>query len=96
MRLTRDGKETFETLLASARSAFAEVMLQGGDLALYKPSEAEPLQLKAAEFEKELIAIEREVETDPQQASSQVTRDKIRHLQDEFRVLTSTILQKRS
>ena len=95
MARARATQTTFDDLLQSTRQAFAEVMLHGEDLAFRLPDEAKRIQLEAAEFEKELAALEKEVEQDPGKRRAPVTRGRVQSLRDEFRVLSSTILQKK-
>ncbi len=95
MARARATQTTFDDLLQSTRQAFAEVMLHGEDLAFRLPDEAKRIQLEAAEFEKELAALEKEVEQDPDKRRTPVLRGRVQHLQDELRVLSSTILQKK-
>lgn len=96
MRVARESLAAFHGLLDTARSAFAQVVLEGEEMALLDPEGAQQLQLRAAEIEKELEGLERDVEAHPQKAAQAVTRGRVQHLHNELRVLTSTILQERT
>ena len=96
MRVARESLAAFHGLLDTARSAFAQVVLEGEEMALLDPEGAQQLQLRAAEIEKELEGLERDVEAHPQKAAQAVTRGRMQHLHNELRVLTSTILQERT
>ena len=95
MRVAREHRAAFHGQLDTTRTAFAQVVLDGEELALLDPEGAQQLQLRAADFERELEELERDVEVHPEKAAHAVTRGRVQHLQNELRVLSSTILQKR-